>query len=342
MTKKISLIMITIIALSLIIPFKTAYAEGTTIQIVPPTSTVPVGTSFTVNITVTNVTDLAVWEVQIFYLNAILNCSKAVKGPFLQKDGHSQFFASTINNAYNTTHGWILVGASRIGNWTGVSGSGTLATITFKAKAAGITPLHLTDTSLKDSTPPPRHPISHTAIDGTVTAVLEEFHDVAITDVKPWHSVEARGFKAKINVTVVNEGNFDETFNVTVYADLALPIGDEVTIGEQKVTNLVAGETRVLLYIWDTTGATQGNYTISAVADAVSDETDLTDNTFIDNEIMISKLGDLNTDGIVNYKDASLFRQAYVGTYNYLADFNQDSVINYKDASLFRSYYISG
>jgi hypothetical protein len=55
-----------------------------------------------------------------------------------------------------------------------------------------------------------------------------------------------------------------------------------------------------------------------------------------------SKLGDLNFDGVINYKDASLFRLAYIGAYNYLADFNQDEVINYKDASLFRTYYIAG
>lgn len=54
------------------------------------------------------------------------------------------------------------------------------------------------------------------------------------------------------------------------------------------------------------------------------------------------KPGDLNFDGVVNYKDASLFRQAYIGEYNRLADFNQDGVVNYKDASLFRGYYIAG
>jgi len=56
----------------------------------------------------------------------------------------------------------------------------------------------------------------------------------------------------------------------------------------------------------------------------------------------INKLGDLNFDGFVNYKGASLFRLAYIGEYNYLADFNQDGVINYKDASLFRGYYMDG
>jgi hypothetical protein len=58
--------------------------------------------------------------------------------------------------------------------------------------------------------------------------------------------------------------------------------------------------------------------------------------------VTVGKPGDLNFDGVVNYKDAALFRQAYIGEYNYLADFNHDEVINYKDASLFRSYYIAG
>lgn len=58
--------------------------------------------------------------------------------------------------------------------------------------------------------------------------------------------------------------------------------------------------------------------------------------------VTIGKLGDLNLDGVVNYKDASIFRQAYIGTYNLLADFNYDGVINYEDASLFRGYYIIG
>jgi hypothetical protein len=52
--------------------------------------------------------------------------------------------------------------------------------------------------------------------------------------------------------------------------------------------------------------------------------------------------GDLNLDGVINYEDASLFREAYIVEYNYFADFNQDNVINYKDAALFRTYYIAG
>jgi hypothetical protein len=58
--------------------------------------------------------------------------------------------------------------------------------------------------------------------------------------------------------------------------------------------------------------------------------------------ITITKHGDLNLDGHVDYRDATHFRAAYIGEYNPLADFNQDGVINYEDASLFRNYYIAG
>jgi hypothetical protein len=62
--------------------------------------------------------------------------------------------------------------------------------------------------------------------------------------------------------------------------------------------------------------------------------------TITGTDVLLS--GDLDFDGVVNYKDASLFRQAYIGAYNYVADFNQDGVVNYKDASLFRGYYMAG
>jgi hypothetical protein len=61
-----------------------------------------------------------------------------------------------------------------------------------------------------------------------------------------------------------------------------------------------------------------------------------------DGLVRVPKLGDFNFDGVIDYKDASLFRRAYIGEYNYLADFNKDGVVNYEDASLFRTYYVTG
>jgi len=174
MKKKISLIMGIMIVLSLIIPLNITQANSTTVQVAPSISTVMAGASFSVNVTVTNVTDLAVWEFQLYYLNAILNCTSILEGPFLKQGGNT-FFASTKNNAYNATHGWLMAGATLIGPVPGVTGSGTLAKITFKAKAAGDTPLNLIVTTFSDSSPPPRHPIPFTSTDGTVRVRLQQY-----------------------------------------------------------------------------------------------------------------------------------------------------------------------
>jgi hypothetical protein len=94
-----------------------------------------------------------------------------VEGPFLKKNGDNTFFTINLNNAYNSTHGRLLAGSTLLGPVPGVNGTGVLATVTFKAKAAGNTPLHLSDTTLLDATPPPRNPIPHTTNHATVTVV---------------------------------------------------------------------------------------------------------------------------------------------------------------------------
>ena len=40
-------------------------------------------------------------------------------------------------------------------------------------------------------------------------------HDVAVTNVAPSKTVVGQGFSATINVTVANQGDYTETFNVT-------------------------------------------------------------------------------------------------------------------------------
>jgi hypothetical protein len=158
--------------------------------------------------------------------------------------------------------------------------------------------------------------------------------DVAVTNIATSRTVVAQGFFLQITVTTSNKALKYETFAVVIEANTA-------TIKTQTMT-LTSMSTAVIAFTWNTIGYARGNYTITATALPAIGETNTADNTLVNGEIMISKLGDLNLDSIVNYKDASLFRQAYIGAYNYLADFNQDDVINYKDASLFRGYYIAG
>jgi peptide/nickel transport system substrate-binding protein len=160
-------------------------------------------------------------------------------------------------------------------------------------------------------------------------------HDVGVRSMTSSKTVVCQDYKVNLSVSVFDWGSFTENFNATVYANTtAIATFTDIT--------LTSGNSTTLDFTWNTSGFAKGNYTISAYLTPVPGETDTNDNRFVDGEVMISKLGDLNLDGAVNYKDASLFRQAYIGEYSYLADFNQDEVINYKDASLFRTYYVTG
>jgi parallel beta-helix repeat protein len=116
-------------------------------------------------------------------------------------------------------------------------------------------------------------------IDDMVTVRLP-IYDIAVTDVVPSKTVVGQCYPISINVTVENQGNFTETFNVTAYANAT-------QIGKKTVTNLNPGANKVLNFTWDTTGFTIGNYTISANATHLSGETDTIDNTYVDGTVQI-------------------------------------------------------
>jgi len=105
---------------------------------------------------------------------------------------------------------------------------------------------------------------------------LEQYYptrDVAIVEVVPSKLRIAIGETIQVNVTVRNEGNaYSETFDVKLYYDSNL-------IGTQTVTNLALGATEKLTFSWDTTGLTPGDYTLTAIASTVPDETDFLDNS---------------------------------------------------------------
>lgn len=115
---------------------------STTVGAYPPHITVEEeGQDFTVNINVTDVTDLFAWEVVLFYRNDILNGINATEGPFL-KQGGSTYFAPDppetggIKDDYNATHGRIHVSCTLLG-LAAVSGTGVLVTIEFTGVSGG-------------------------------------------------------------------------------------------------------------------------------------------------------------------------------------------------------------
>jgi hypothetical protein len=341
MAKRISLIIITLTVLSVITPFNTAHAEGgTTMQIAPSTSTVGGGTTFTLDVTVTDVTDLAVWEFRLFYLNTVLNCTNITEGPFL-KAGGSTFFDSTILNAYNATHGGILAGSTLLGPVPGVNGTGTLATITFQTIAAGDTPLQFSNdplvTFLSDSSPPPRHPIPFTTIDGTAHVTAENVtadHDVAVTDLTSYKTIIGQGYSGNITVTIANQGSYAETFNVTAYANTT------VITAIANVT-LAEGNSIVQTVVWNTTGFAYGNYTMSAYAWPVPDETNTHNNNLTSPiTVMVTMPGDLVAPfGVIDMRDVAYVAKRF-GTnpsnplWNPNADINNDGTVDMRDIAM--------
>jgi hypothetical protein len=135
----------------------------------------------------------------------------------------------------------------------------------------------------------------------------------------------------RINVTVKNEGNFTETFNVTVYANTT-------SVASQNVT-LSSGNSTTITFTWNTTGFAKGNYTIWAYAWPVPGETDTADNTFVDGWVKVVVPGNVNGDDIVDMKDITTILRAYGSTpgqpkWNPNSDVNCDDVVDMKDITI--------
>ncbi len=97
-------------------------------------------------------------------------------------------------------------------------------------------------------------------------------HDIAVTEVTVSPFQLLPGGSVTINATVMNEGNFTETFDVTVKYD-------GFVIETRTGVSLDAGISTILSFAWDTTGVAAGSYRITVEAGPVTNETDTTDNT---------------------------------------------------------------
>lgn len=118
--------------------------------------------NFTVNITIAEATDLYQWNASLYYKNEILNITDVIEGTFL-KTGGTTSFQTQIQNDYNATHGHLTVGCTLVGATTGVSGNGTLASITFHVIGLGNTTITLAQTDLYDKT---HMTLPHSTLDG--------------------------------------------------------------------------------------------------------------------------------------------------------------------------------
>lgn len=127
-----------------------ARASGTAVITINPSgnmlSHTQVGETFKVNITINNVTNLWDWKVRVNWDPQILNLTNVEEGPFLKSGGATLFLwpegAPQIKDGYIPEIYCALLSSG------GVTGSGVLATLTFKVLRTGSSPILLNETWL--------------------------------------------------------------------------------------------------------------------------------------------------------------------------------------------------
>jgi len=268
--KPILIGLVTMLLSAFILTLNTA-SGSTQISVQPNASTVwGTDETLTINITVSEVTNLYGWQFKLYYEPKILNGTSINEGSFLKSAGKT-FWKKSFTDAYNETHGCAIAFCTLVGNMTGVTGSGVLAIVSFKTKTLGSSILDLSETVLgkADSTE-----IPHNVVDGAVQ-VVKAVHDVAIRNVILSSSQIVEGHIAEVVVSVANEGNRTENFTVTLYRN-------ETVIAAQTVIDLPRRSNTNLTFNWNTSGLSQGTtYVIKAEASKVLEETDLENNVFI-------------------------------------------------------------
>jgi hypothetical protein len=128
-------------------------------------------------------------------------------------------------------------------------------------------------------------------------------HDTAITSITLIKTIVGEGCTLQIDVSIENEGDFHENFNVSAYAN--------TTLIETQNENLANGTSTVLTFIWSTLGMAYDYYTISVYVWPVQGEKDISDNAYIGGMVFVTITGDVNGDRTVNASDLFDLNEAY-------------------------------
>jgi len=160
-----------------------------------------------------------------------------------------------------------------------------------------------------------------------------EGHDVAVTEVTPYHDWVYQGQILNITVTVTNKGNFTELVELRLYCNITA--NEEVG---NDTTNLNPSENQTLTFAWNTSRVPYcHNYTIIAVA-GIPFDINPADN-IRESYVKVRIQGDMNNDSTIDIGDVALAAQAF-GSYpghprwDPMADQNGDNEINILDLTL--------
>jgi hypothetical protein len=285
-----------------------------------------VGDTFVINVTIIDAIDVATWQVEIEWNNSLLRfLSMAVPSDNIFADK-----SPVVVPPISLGVGSITMGASVGPEQTAFSGSGTVAQLTLFIKEApqqgqtvetdiGFDDIgndtFLLNPSLNDISADFAWNNAHYDYVGQGESML--IHDVDVTMVVPSSTSVMNRSSLIIAVTVINSGSFTETFTVEVAANLTY------VAPSQTATNLAAGASVTLDFVWNATGWALGDYTIEATADLLGDPTPA-DNTLVYGVIRVKKFVEKPQVATVS-ADPSVVQSTVIGQ-NFTVNINISNV----------------
>jgi parallel beta-helix repeat protein len=154
--------------------------------------------------------------------------------------------------------------------------------------------------------------------------------DIGITSVTTSKTVIGQGSTLHINVKILNYGLNDETFTITVRANVLIIATPTITLTKRNSITIA--------FAWNTTGFVKGNYTIWAYAWPVPGETDTTDNTLVYGTVKVTIPGDVDGNFLVDIYDVTAICICYdskIGQplYNPNCDLDGNGIIDIFDVT---------
>ncbi|OFV68502.1 MAG: protein containing APHP [Candidatus Syntrophoarchaeum caldarius] len=228
------------------------------------------GAMFTIDITVDPQGE-AIYGVQydLYFDPAVLQVVSQTKGNFLTQDGASSI---EIVNTFNNTLGKLEYGETRMGVENGVTGTGTLARVTFEAVGTGSIDLTLSNVLLSN---PSAQPIAGVVLSDGVVNVVES--QPSMIDLTPTAlSIPDPIYLDHdyiVDATISNlESGDASSFNVTLKAD-------GMIVDDKRVDSLAGDSDITVIFNWKP--ATIGTSTLLVEVDPDDEiaETDELNNT---------------------------------------------------------------
>ena len=277
---------------------------------------------FNLNITIDDVVDLYEYSITLKFNPEILSCIGIIFTEPLNETNYIPNFK--INN----TEGYVQIQVQYYEPSPPITLTEptTIATLTFRVRGIGSSNLTLENVELKNYY---GQPITYEVYNGFFMSVIR---DVAVLDIQASPSIIYGGQSINISITVKNEGNITESFNINIYANNTL-------ITTYTVTDLKPNQVFQVNIIWDTDNIRCGIYTLHCTIPPVPYERDLSDNELTGPIVQLKLIGDVNGDRVVNMVDVVIVIQSF-GTYegherwNPQTDLNFDGKVDMKDILL--------